>query len=372
MLIFAKESVFSIIRMRFSYSEGEERGKFMRRIICLVLMICLSAVAGYAAADNTPMPIELIPYDQISETKEGQHHYLLLCTDVWHGNPESLGNTDGIVLVTLDTRGHRVMLTSFIRDALVSRPLEDNPEEYSIGRINYIAKRLGPETLCRVISQHIDVKVEDYLLFDFTQIANIVDFLGGVDIELNKDEISYLRRYAVPPGSVRDINTGLDLRAGFTHRPGIYHFSGHSAVIYMRIRKAGGGGDFMRTQRVRTVMSTLADKCREITWEEAEALVNNIMDNNTMTNINLEGMLDAARYAYSLRSCTVEELRIPIDGASRAITYASMAVQDIDWEKCRQAMKDYLENSFLVVDEENEESSQLNKDILELNTNEMP
>ena len=110
----------------------------------------------------------------------------------------------------------------------------------------------------------------------------------------------------------------------------------------------------MRTQRARTVMSTLADKCREITWEEVEALVNSIMDNNTMTNINLEGMLEAARYAYSLKNCTVEELRIPVEGASRSITYASMAAQEIDWDKCRQAMNDYLENSFLVVDEEDE------------------
>ena len=326
----------------------------IRKILSLMLALCLTCTAGMAFAVRTPKPIEVIPYDQISETREGQHHYLLLCTDVWHGNPESLGNTDGIVLVTLDTRGHRVMLTSLIRDALVSRPTEDNPEEYSIGRINYIAKRLGPETLCRVISQHLNLKVENYLLFDFTQIANIVDFLGGVDIELNKDEISYLRRYAVPPGSVRDVETGLDLRSGFTHRPGVYHFSGHSAVIYMRIRKAGGGGDFMRTQRARTVMSTLADKCREITWEEVEALVNSIMDNNTMTNINLEGMLEAARYAYSLKNCTVEELRIPVEGASRSITYASMAAQEIDWDECRQAMNDYLENSFLVVDEEDE------------------
>ena len=325
----------------------------MRRILCALLVFCLAAGMGAGAAETrTPKPIHTIPYEEISPVIEGQHHYLLLCTDVWHGNPSNLGNTDGIVLVTLDTRAHRVMLTSFIRDALVERPMEDDPEKLGIGRINYIAKRLGPEMLCRVISQHLDVKVEDYLLFDFTQIANIVDYLGGVDIQLNADEISYLQRYAVPPRSMRNAKTGTDLRSGGGHRPGLYHFNGHSAVLYMRIRKAGGGGDFMRTQRARTVMSTLADKCREITWEDAEALVNNVMNNNTMTNINLEGMLDAARYAYSLRDCTIEELRIPPDGAAKPINYASMAVQEIDWEACRQSMANYLQNSFLVIDED--------------------
>ena len=324
------------------------------RLMSIILIICLAA-AGIALGDErTPKPIQTIPMEEIPPVQEGQHHYLLLCTDVWHGNPGNLGNTDGIVLVTLDTRAHRVMLTSFIRDALVWRPMDENPEEMGFGRINYIAKRLGPEALCQVISQHINVRVEDYLLFDFTQIANIVDYLGGVDIELNREEINYLRKYAVPDGSVRNVKTGQDLRVGATHRPGLYHFAGHSAVIYMRIRKAGGGGDFMRTQRARTVLSTLADKCREITWEEVEALVNNIMDNNTMTNINLEEMLNAARYAYSLRDCTIEELRIPPDGAATPITFASMAVQEIDWEACRESMANYLKNSFLVVEDEEE------------------
>ena len=340
----------------------------MRKWICLGLLACLMAAALPAAADTrTPTPFQIIPYNQISPMIEGQHHYLLLCVDQWNIRPrpddaktpvsgdgrrkDLYGNTDGMVLVTLDTRAHRIMLTSFIRDAIIQKP-DSEPGMSKYGRINHVYNDHGPDALCRVISQHMDVKVEDYILFDFTQIANIVDYLGGVDIELTASEISYLQRYAVPPGSVNNLTTGSDLRSGSNHRPGMYHFSGHSAVIYMRIRKVGGGGDFMRTQRVRTVLSTLADKCREITWEDAEALVSNVMNNNTKTNINLEGMLEAAGYAYGLRDCTIEELRIPPDGAATPITFAAMAVQEIDWEACRQAMANYLQNSFLVIDDE--------------------
>jgi len=338
----------------------------MKRLFCAIVAVCM-LMGGAGLADGVPKHIEVIPYDQISPIVEGQHHYLLLCIDQWNRDPrpadakkpvqengkrkDLYGNTDGIVLVTLDTRAHRVMLTSFIRDAIIQKP-DSTPEEEKFGRINYVYNDYGPEALCRVISQHMDVKVEDYLLFTFNQVAKIVDFLGGVDIELTAEEIDYLRRYAVPEGSVKNVETGRDLRSGKTHRPGLYHFNGHSAVLYMRIRKVGGGGDFMRTQRVRTVMSTLADKCREITWEDAEAMANMIMDNNTMTNINLEKMTDAAKYAFSLRDCTIEELRIPPDGAAQHLTFAGMATQEIDWEACRAAMADYLQNSFLVIDEE--------------------
>ena len=307
----------------------------IKRIVCLTLALILSLSCCTALADD-PQPIETIPYDELPPVIDGQHHYLLLCVDQWTGKPHNLGNTDGIVIATLDTRAHRVMLTSIIRDALVERP------DGVIGRINYIAKNYGPEALCKVISQHVGVRIEKYLLFDFSQIASIVDFLGGVDIEITSTESSYLQRYAIPKDS-----TTPRLRGA-----GTYHFNGHSAVIYMRIRKVGGGGDFMRTQRVRTVLSTLADQCREITMEDARALVDSVLENTTLTNMSTDEMVEAMNYAMELRGCTVEELRLPPDGAASPITYAGMSVQEIDWVACRQAMDEYLQNSFLVLDDE--------------------
>ena len=309
----------------------------MKRFVSLMLACVLLLVAAPALAD-TPQPIETIPYEELPEPFDGQHHYLLLCVDQWYGKPGNLGNTDGIVLVTVDTRAHRVMLTSFIRDALVERP------DGKIGRINYIAKNYGPEALCKVISQHIGVKVEKYILFDFNQIQTIIDYLGGVTLTVTDAEADYLNRYRI---SRTATTPSMD-------KGGTYLFGGHAAVIYMRIRKAGGGGDFMRTQRVRTVLSTLADQCREISYEQARDLVDSVMANTTMTNMNLDEMVQAMEYAYGLRGATIEELRIPQDGDATPITYASMAVQEIDWVHSREVMDDYLQNSFLVLDDDDE------------------
>ncbi|MDO4483231.1 MAG: LCP family protein [Clostridia bacterium] len=307
----------------------------LKKLLCLLcaLMVMLPTLAS---AMDQPKPMSVLEASQVPENLEGQHHYLLLCVDQWTGKPGNLGNTDGIVLVTVDTRAHRVMLTSFIRDALVQRP------DGGIGRINYVAKQHTPEALCETISRHIGVKVEKYILFDFSQIQKIIDFLGGVDITINASEAAYLKRYAINPTATKPRIASA----------GTYRFNGHAAVIYMRIRKAGGGGDFMRTQRVRTVLSTLADQCREITYEDAKALVDNVIENTTMTNMSTEDMLQAMDYAFGLRGCTIEELRIPVDGASNPINYAGMSAQEIDWAKCRDAMSYYLLNSFLVMDDE--------------------
>lgn len=310
----------------------------MKKLVSLLLTLILLVGTVGALADQ-PKPIDKLDPAEVPEPYDGQHHYLLLCTDVWHGNPKNLGNTDGIVLVTLDTRAHRVMLTSFIRDALIERP------DGVIGRINYIAKNYGPEALCDIIGTHLGVKVEKYIIFDFSQIQNIIDFLGGVDITINDAEANYLTRYAISKTSTNP---------PVTHA-GTYHFGGHAAVIYMRIRKAGGGGDFMRTQRARTVLSTLADGCRNITYEDARLLVDSVLENTTLTNMNMDDMLTALDIAFSLRDCTIEELRIPGDGQYHAINYASMSVQEIDWASCRETMNDYLQNSFLVMDDEDDD-----------------
>ena len=307
----------------------------MKHLISLLLVLTM-LLPGLTALADTPKPIDTIPYEELPEPREGMHHYLLLCVDQWRGNPNNLGNTDGIMLLTLDTRAGRIMLTSLIRDALVVRP------DGVIGRVNYIAKNYGPEALCQVLSQHMGVKIEKYIMFDFQQIANIVDYMGGVEIEVNASEARYLRDYPLdahqtPPKM---------------NRAGTYLFTGRAAVIYMRIRKAGGGGDFTRTQRARTVLSTLADKCRVMDYSQARALVDSVVENTTMTNMTLEDMVLAMEQAFSLRSCVIEELRIPQEDAVSPISYAGMSVQEIDWIKSREDVADYMECSWLVIDDE--------------------
>ena len=307
----------------------------MKRLISFLLVLTM-LLPGLTALADTPKPIDTIPYEELPEPREGMHHYLLLCVDQWRGIPNNLGNTDGIMLLTLDTRAGRIMLTSLIRDALVVRP------DGVIGRVNYIAKNYGPEALCQVLSQHMGVKIEKYIMFDFQQIANIVDYMGGVEIEVNASEARYLRDY---PLDAHQTTPKMN-------RAGTYLFTGRAAVIYMRIRKAGGGGDFTRTQRARTVLSTLADKCRVMDYSQARALVDSVVENTTMTNMTLEDMVLAMEQAFSLRSCVIEELRIPQEDAVSPISYAGMSVQEIDWIKSREDVADYMECSWLVIDDE--------------------
>ncbi len=317
----------------------------MKRLISLLTALLLMT-AAFPAFAATPKPISKIPYDQLPENRDGLHHYLLLCMDQWNGGLRD--NADGIVILTLDTRANRIMLTSVIRDALVERP------DGVVGRINYIVKNYGPEALCNILSTHLGIKLEKYILFNFQQIANIVDYLGGVTLDVTAKEANYLRKYPLSPTQTTPS----------MNREGTYLFTGRAAVIYMRMRKNLGdeGTDFMRTQRVRNVLSVLADKCRVMTYDQARALVDSISENTTKTNMSLQEMVQAMEYAFSLRSCVIEELRIPRSPSTEEekdphyqarfwpITYAGMSVQEIDWALCREDMADFLECGWLVIE----------------------
>ena len=191
----------------------------LKKILCFCLIFCLSLPLGIA---EELIPIVPLTQDEIEETPAGMHHYLLLCSDSWSGSSEDAPrNTDGIMLVTVDTIAHRVMLTSFIRDMLVMRP------DGAYGRLNGIAKRFSIEEMMQTLNSHFGLDIQKYILVDWNNVANIIDALGGVDITVTNGESIRLRdKNAYKSDWTEPVLKGA----------GTYHFRGYAAVIYMRIR----------------------------------------------------------------------------------------------------------------------------------------
>ncbi len=303
---------------------------FKRLLSMLMILLCC---IGSASAQQ-PSAVSPIPYESLPPVLDGQHHYLLLVTDQWEYRQNAIGNTDGILLLTLDTRAKRIMLTSFSRDILVERP------DGVMGRITFISKTHGPEKLCEIMSTHFGVRIEKYILMDMNKVENIIDYMGGVDITVSNAEAAYLKRYAIP---VNSTIPRMD-------KAGTYHFLGHAAVIYMRIRKVGNG-DYGRTQRIRNTLSGIANIAMKYDTEQAMRLLDNILQNINKTNITTNELLQAVGYSLELRGASIDQLRIPEEGAHKIITYAGMTVMDIDYDKARKSIADFLDDSFVVIDD---------------------
>lgn len=295
----------------------------IKRLLCALLALVLLCGTAWAA---TPREIFPLPYDSLPEPQEGQHHYLMACVDNWKGNAKRLGNTDGVLLVTLDTKNRRLLFTTFSREMLVKRP------DGGIGRFTYIAKNYGPEALCEIVSTHFGVKVDKYILFSMDNVQTIIDTMGGVDITVTDAEADYLNRYRIS----RDSTTPSMDKAG------TYLFGGHAAVIYMRIRKVGNEGDAGRTRRIRTVLSTLAGKYKNASLADAMQIISDVSSNIVVTNLTMADFLEAAGYAMELRGVEAEGIQMPPNKAMEAITYAGMATRQVDFEMAREELSRFL------------------------------
>ena len=318
----------------------------MKKWLSLLLALCLLiSCVPLALADEEPAPIPVIPESEITPTPKGIHHYMLICMDSWATDPKNLGHSDGLILVSVDEYARRVMLTSFIRDMLIQRP------DGKFGRINNVvgyfgANQAGIDALITTINTHFNLKIEDYIVVDFQQVQNIIDAIGGVDITITDREAQYLRNYSISRSS-----TTPELAGG-----GTYHFSGHAAVIYMRIRKVvnieGETQDVGRTRRARIVLTSIAESLKDIRYEDATKLLDVVIENTIFTSMSAMDMLSALDLAMDLRGTEIEQIRMPIDGAYESMPVAGMATQQIDWLVNREALHTFLLDSFVVVEDE--------------------
>ena len=342
----------------------------MNRILSLLLALALLAAAPAALAADEPNPIPVIAREDVSPTPTGIHHYMLICIDSWKttlknqwvsSENEWFYHTDGLMLVTVDEYAKRVMLTSFIRDMLILRP------DGKYGRINNFLDKAGwayankkndvegLQALVDTICTHFDLDIHDFIVVDFQQVENIINAVGGVDITITDREANYLKNYSISKSS-----TTPEISGG-----GTYHFTGHAAVIYMRIRKvhteeylhADGKvyydtQDYGRTYRDRKVLSSIAESLADISYSDALKLLDVILSNTVYTNMTMDDMLNAVDLAMNLRGVPVEHIRMPVEGTYEEFPYAGMATKQIDFVANREALHDFMLDSFVVVDDE--------------------
>lgn len=306
----------------------------LKRILALLLLLSLTLTATVPALADTPRPITPLDYETLPEPPAGQHHFLLTCVDSWEGTAKNMSNTDGTILVTMDTAAKRLMFTTFSREMLVQRPDGD------IGRFTYIAKRYGMDAMCQTVSTHFGVKVDKYIVFNMDNVQDIIDAMGGVYITVTDAEADYLNRYRIS----RDSTTPS------MGKGGTYLFGGHAAVIYMRIRKVGGDGDNGRMRRMRTVLSTLAQKYADVDLGTAMELLTAVRGCIVQTNMNLQDMMQALNYAFELRGVTPEGLQMPPVEAMEDITYAGMMTRQVDFEYARQVLAEFMEQGYAVME----------------------
>jgi len=158
---------------------------------------------------------------------------------------------------------------------------------------------------------------------DFSQFSQLIDILGGVEIELRKDEAALLNK-----------ELGCDLSAGKQL------LNGQQALSYSRIRKLDADGDFSRTDRQRKVMTALVDGYRSAGIPTLMKLLKQILPMLSTDMSESRLLLLALEVFPMLPDLTMSSQSIPAPGTYADKTIDGMAVLVADMDAARKLLQE--------------------------------
>lgn len=252
------------------------------------------------------------------ETSDNVVNILLIGQDARPG--EIRARSDTMMLVTFNKAKKTITMTSFLRDLYVQIP------GYADNKLNVTYVLGGMELLNDTLEKNFGVQVDGNVEVSFDRFAEVIDLLGGVDMELREDEANYINS-----------NSGrYELQAG------MQHLDGEQALLYSRIRKLDPDGDFSRTNRQRKVINALIEKFRNTKLTTLMGLLDDLLPMIT-TDLKNSEILDLAKDLFPmLADCTIVSQRVPADGTYylAMINQQSCIVADMD--AARQLLADTL------------------------------
>lgn len=150
------------------------------------------------------------------------------------------GNSDSLILVSINKKTEKITLVSFMRD---SRSYFDvNGNDYC-NKINASYARGGAATTVRALENNYKIEIDYYVAVDFTTFPKVIDALGGITVEIQEYEQKYINRTTHAIKKIPNY--------------GLVKLDGAQALVYSRIRKSDADSDVSRTRRQRTVISSL-------------------------------------------------------------------------------------------------------------------
>ena len=235
---------------------------------------------------------------------------------------ETQARADSMILCTFHKESGQLTMTSFLRDLYVPIPgHHDNRinASYSIG---------GMDLLCQTLEENFDLHVDGCVEVDFSQFSEIVDRLGGVEIELRQDEAEVINR-----------ETGSALSSG------VQRLNGSQALTYSRIRSLDADGDFSRTNRQRKVITALLGSYRNVRFSELIPTINTLLPMISTDLNQAQILLYALEVLPALSDAQITSQRVPADGTYTDQTIDGMSVLVADMDTARQLLRESLQKS---------------------------
>ena len=225
-------------------------------------------------------------------------------------------NSDTIILCCIDHDKQEIRMVSIMRDTWMNMA-KYTDEYYEFDKANSAYNRGGPESMLSMLNTNLDFALTDYVTVNFKALADAIDVLGGLDIEMTNAECVHANNYNREVSEAQGVEYEAipydeDLGDDYSE---VRHVSGALATSYARIRY-GGGDDAKRTSRQRIVINLMVQKLKQNPTKIPEILdkvMGNVSTSLTKNEILELGMhavtyTMGTSYAYPFQRCYGENV----------------------------------------------------------------
>ena len=229
--------------------------------------------------------------------------------------------SDTMIILTIDKLNKSLKLTSLARDTLVKIPgrgEEKLTHAYAYGQ---------EELLMQTINENFDLDIKDYAVVNFKSFIDIVDIIGGVDINVNEKEIHHLNEvikecYGVNHEDTKNIE--------YLTSSGNHNLNGYQALAYARIRKLDT--IYKRDERQRLILTNIAHKLSDVSISKYPQIAKSIL-RHIKVNIAFNKIIDLAFIAHELASYDISQLEFPISEYREEGRIGEKGTYVVKWDK---------------------------------------
>lgn len=245
-----------------------QRKRRKKRILVLTVELLLLCILGAVA-------FAMFKLDKLNTTslngllnnglnQKGYMNVAIFGTDNRAGETDGV-RSDCIIVASVNNKTKEVRLLSVYRDTLLKTG------DDTFDKANSAYAYGGPEAAINMLNRNLDLDIEDYVGVNFLALADVVDLLGGIDLDLAAEEVVHMNNYCVETSEI----TGKSYERIEPEEAGTYHLNGVQAVSYTRIRYTEGG-DFKRTERQRLVIEKIVEKAKTAKLSTINELIDTV------------------------------------------------------------------------------------------------
>lgn len=287
-----------------------------------------------------------------------------LLKDQLGDNNDHVKRSDVVMILSVDRIEGTLKLTSIARDLLVEIPGHSDGaintafavRKFKNGSFHHSEDR--PDLLMRTVNHNFELNIKYFIATNFYGVEEIIEYFGGVDVDLTKTEANYINSYIRQKRSRMTYDQHADNRTPLEKKNGVQHLDGLQGLIFARTRSIAGENDLQRTGRTRRLLEALLHPVAEKIKNGELDPVNMMLDLSQyfVTNMNLQVMFNelwpavrdsSIMSSLDSASSLIEENRIPGESGFR---YNGSKVQLTNKQQTVEELHEFIYGAYYSAD----------------------